>query len=167
MVGAKRTTWVLVAAAVLFATALLISRSSKAAQAEFVQGPGTVPDAVLQEAVASWSWWGPTDQIVIQGATTVKGLWTLEPGNAQVFKNYPPDDPVYVAFIHGQYERHYVGEVGPYDFYTDTGMLLFDKDGTVLLSHFFEPGSVPAITQAFAPEFDRLVAVGQATGVES
>lgn len=150
----RRAWGVAVMASLLVSTALFLGRTEAAAPT-WVEGPGTVPEDVLDRAMGWTGLYGPTDAIELQGATTVGALGTQQPHIAEaVFQSDPPDEPVYVVFAHGQYHREYPGEP-PFD--GELAMLVLDKAGSVRASTFYRLGREPVIsneTQPFDPSFD-------------
>jgi hypothetical protein len=141
-------------AGLLVGTALFLG-PTEAAAPTWVEGPGTVPEDVLDRAMGWAGLLGPTDAIELQGATTVGALGTQQPHIAEaVFQSDPPDEPVYVVFAHGQYHREYPGQL-PFD--GELAMLVLDKSGSVRASTFYRRGQEPVIsneTQPFDPSFD-------------
>jgi hypothetical protein len=118
------------------------------------QGPGTVPEDIAEEAIRRWGVHGPTESIILEGATTVADLFSLQPSTANaLFRGDPPTDPVYVVFVQGTYQQDTPGGL----FEGKTGMVMIDKAGTVRVSIFWRTEATPTIddtTAALSSAFD-------------
>ena len=150
-----KKTIVTAVAGTLLLLGVLLATTTHADSPTWIQGPGTVPDALIEHGLALGGIYGPTDTIVLEGATTVGDLAALEPHIAAgAFRGDDPNDPVYVVFTHGSYQ---LNDPGLAPFAGDTAMLVLDKDGTLRASTFYRLGQSPQIedsTPAFDPSFD-------------